>query len=74
VAARWPACGLDPGSVMTNCVVFAHPDPSALFAHLGSVGVLAGTIAPGTVRMMTHHDIDDDGIDRAIGALDGAPG
>jgi threonine aldolase len=74
VAARWPACGLDPGSVMTNCVVFAHPDPSALFAHLGSFGVLAGTIAPGTVRMMTHHDIDDDGIDRAIGALDGAPG
>jgi threonine aldolase len=73
VAARWPECGLDPASVTTNVVVFAHPDPPALMGHLQGAGVLAGTIAPGTVRLMTHHDVDDDGIERAVVALTGAP-
>jgi len=53
--------------------VFAHPDPPALMGHLQGAGVLAGTIAPGTVRLMTHHDVDDDGIERAVVALTGAP-
>jgi hypothetical protein len=30
-------------------------------AHLQSEGVLAGTIAPRTVRLVTHHDVDDAG-------------
>ena len=71
VAARW--AGFDPVPVRTNIVVFHHPDPAALLAHLESHGVLAGTIAPGTVRLVTHRDIDDDGIDRACKALSGAP-
>jgi hypothetical protein len=59
--------------VTTNVVVFTHSDPPALLDHLGAAGVLAGTVAPGTVRLMTHHDVDDDGIGRAIAALAGAP-
>lgn len=74
VAARWPRCGLDPGSVTTNVVVFTHPDPPALLDHLRAAGVLAGTIAPGTMRLMTHRDVDDDGIERGVAALGGAPG
>jgi threonine aldolase len=31
--------------------------------------VLAGTIAPGVVRLVTHHDVDDAGVDRAVKAL-----
>jgi threonine aldolase len=73
VAQRWPACGLDPASVRTNIVTFAHSEPEKLVAHLEGEGVLAGTIAPGTVRLVTHHDIDDAGLTRAIGALTGAP-
>jgi threonine aldolase len=73
VASRWPGCGLDPASVRTNIVVFSHDDPEKLLDHLQGEGVLAGTIAPGTVRLVTHHDVDDAGLERAIGALAAAP-
>ncbi len=58
----------------TNCVVFASADPVALLEHLRSYGVLAGTIAPGLVRLMTHLDVDDGGVERALKALATAPG
>ncbi|HMD47253.1 MAG TPA: GntG family PLP-dependent aldolase [Acidimicrobiales bacterium] len=74
VADRWPEAGADPASVATNMVVFSHPRPEALLDHLARSGVAAGTIAPGTVRLVTHHDVDDAGVERALGALAGAPG
>jgi threonine aldolase len=73
VADRWPESGLDPATVATNCVVFAHPRPDVLLEHLRQEGVLAGSIAPGVVRLMTHLDVDDDGIDRARKAIASAP-
>src|SRR5438105_3967517 len=73
VAERWPSAGLDPGRVRTNCVTFRHQDCRGLVEHLRSEGVLGGTIAPGVVRLMTHHDVDDDGIERAGKALSSAP-
>ena len=69
VADRWPGAGCDPARVQTNIVVFRHRDPPALLAHLRSHGVLAGTIAPGVVRLVTHHDVDDDGLEVAAKAL-----
>lgn len=69
VAERWPDCGLDPISVRTNCVVFRHESTGRLLAHLRSEGVLAGTIAPGVVRLMTHLDIDDAGVEQASKAI-----
>ncbi len=72
VADRWPDGGCDPDVVHTNVITWRHPDPVALVAHLGAAGVLAGTIAPGVVRLVTHHDIDDDGVERALDALAGA--
>ena len=73
VARRWPACGLDPGTVRTNMVVFSHADPDKLLDHLQGHGVRAGTIAPRTVRFVTHRDVDDAGVERAIAALGSAP-
>jgi threonine aldolase len=74
VAERWPGCGLDPATVRTNIVTFVHPDPGKLLAHLEREGVLAHAISPDTVRFVTHHDLDDAGIDRALAALAAAPG
>jgi threonine aldolase len=73
VADRWPDCGLDPALVRTNIVTFAHVDTAGLLAHLESCGVLAGTIAPGIMRLVTHHDVDDAGVEQAASALQGAP-
>ena len=73
VAARWPEAGLDPATVHTNIVVFSHPDPAALLAHLETRRVRAGAIAPGTVRLVTHYDVDDGGIEQAARAIVDAP-
>ena len=73
VALRWPDCGLDPASVRTNIVAFTHAEPEKLLAHLEGQGVLAHAIAPETVRFVTHHDVDDAGVTRAIAALEDAP-
>jgi hypothetical protein len=35
--------------------------------------VLAGTVAPGLVRLVTHADLDDEGIDVACAAIGTAP-
>jgi threonine aldolase len=75
VARRWPdhaAEGKGPadaGSVGyggTNIVTFSHPTPMALLERWAEVGVLAGTVAPRVVRLVTHADLDDQDIDRAI--------
>jgi threonine aldolase len=73
VAERWPDGGCDPARVRTNVVTWHHRDPDAVVAHLRGQGVLAGTIAPGVLRLVTHHDVDDAGVERAKGALMGAP-
>ena len=72
VAERWPGA-LDPASVFTNVVVFEHGDPAAVLRHLEAAGVLAGTVAPRTLRLVTSLEVDDAGIDRACRALAAAP-
>ena len=72
VAGRWPEA-LDPGSVRTNMVVFPHPDPAAVLDHLAGAGILAGTVAPRTLRLVTSLEVDDAGVDRACRALASAP-
>ena len=73
VAERWPAAGCEPADVRTNLVVFSPPDSGALIDHLAANGVLGGLIAPGVVRLVTHHDVDDEGIERACSAIAKAP-
>lgn len=72
VAERWPGV-LVPDDVVTNMVVFSPPDPDGLLRHLRAQGVLAGLLAPGVVRLVTHLDVDDEGVRRAASALAGAP-
>lgn len=74
VAERWPDIGFDPAGVETNVVVFRPPDAAGLLRHLDAEGVRAGLVAPGTVRLVTHVDVDDAGIDQACKALTTGPG
>ena len=60
--------GLDPGEVETNIVVFLVPDAPAFAAHLAADGVLVVPIDGRRVRAVTHLDVDDEGIDRALAA------
>ncbi len=88
VAERWPDAGdraAGPASdgaaeratttarATTNIVVFHHTDPAAVLAHLAAHDVLAGTIAPRTIRLVTHLDIDDLGVERAMKAIASSP-
>jgi threonine aldolase len=73
VAERWPDGSCDPATVRTNIVTWRHPDPPSLLAHLDADGVRAGTIAPGVIRLVTHHDVDDDALDQACKSLASAP-
>ena len=73
VAERFPDAGFDPARVQTNMVIFRHRDPHALLEHLRAEGILAGTIAPGIVRFVTHAEVDDEGIERAAKAVAAAP-
>ena len=73
VAERWPDCGLDPSTVRTNIVTFTHRQSAALLAHLETHGVRAGMVEPNRVRLVTHRDIDDDGIEQAKKALSSSP-
>jgi len=72
VADRWPGV-IDPAGVLTNLVVFRPPAAESLLEHLATAGVLAGTVAPGVVRLATSSVVDDAGIERACGALSSAP-
>jgi threonine aldolase len=72
VAERWPEGGCDPEQVRTNIVVFRPGDSAAadrLITELAAEGIGAGTIAPGLVRLVTHHDVDDAGVEQARKAI-----
>ena len=69
MADRWPNAGLDPKDVDTNIVIFFHPDPDHLLLELREQGVLAGTVGPGLVRLVTHADVDEPGIEVARQAI-----
>jgi threonine aldolase len=72
VAERWPGA-VDLDQVRTNIVIWRHDDPDPVVHHLRAEGVLAGTIAPGLLRLVTHHDVDDADVERAVKALSTAP-
>ena len=75
VAQRWPDCGLDPATVRTNIVTFAHAHPDKLLAHLeaprgaGRMPSRRGRSASSRTTTST-----TTGIARAVAALADAPG
>jgi threonine aldolase len=69
VAAAFPDAGYDPSTCATNIVAFDVPDAVAVVAALAERGVLADTVAPTRVRLVTHHGVDDDGLADALAAV-----
>ena len=69
LAARFPGA-VDPDEVETNIVCAGKTAlPPDVVEQLDARGVRAGLIDAQTVRFVTHKDVDDDGIERAIAAL-----
>lgn len=73
VSEKWPDSGINPEEVETNIVVFRINNLDEVVSHLNNHGVLARGIGPGLMRFVTHFDVDDVGIDRAIAAIASAP-
>jgi len=71
-AERWPGC-IDPLIVETNIVRIEHAEPPALIAHLAAEGVLSVPGSASMVRLVTHGDVDDADIARAVAAIASAP-
>jgi len=59
---------LDPSTVETNIVVFGVPDAPAFCAAMQREGVRMGSLDARRVRAVTHLDVDDAGIERALDA------
>ncbi len=67
---RFPG-SVEPERVETNIVCTrAHALPTGILEDLAARGVLAGTIDVDTVRFVTHKDVDDADLDRALAVLD----
>ena len=63
------ALGRDPDTTETNIVVLDVPDAAAVAGGAAEQGVLVSALGPRLLRLVTHLDIDDDGVDRAISVL-----
>jgi threonine aldolase len=70
--AGLPGVAIDATTVETNIVIFGVPDAPAFCAALEREGVGMLPVGPDRVRAVTHLDVDDAGIDRALEAAAGA--
>jgi threonine aldolase len=62
--------GLDVQPPETNIVICRVEDPAGLTAGLAERGVEVSPAAGGGIRLLTHLDVDDAGIDRALAAFE----
>jgi threonine aldolase len=63
---------LDPDEVETNIVIFEVDDPDGLCAALERRGVLMGVVGERQIRAVTHLDVDADGVQEAVTAVESA--
>jgi threonine aldolase len=63
------ALGGDPRFTETNIVVLTVPDAAALAGAAREQDVLVSALGPRFLRLVTHLDVDDEGIDKAIEIL-----
>jgi threonine aldolase len=69
LAERFPG-SVDPTAVRTNIVCLAASAlPASFLDDLAAAGVRAGTVDQATVRLVTHKDVDDADLDRALAAI-----
>ena len=70
LADRWPG-SVDPATIHTNIVCARLEQlPENFIERLGTAGVRCGTIDPRTVRFVTHKDVNDEDLARAVAAFD----
>jgi threonine aldolase len=74
LADRLANLGVDVQPPETNIVICRVPDAAGLTARLAERGVEVSAATGGRVRMITHLDVDEAGIDRALGAFEEALG
>ncbi len=67
--ADTPGAAVDPATVETNIVIFEVEDPAVFIAAAEARGVLVGPAGAGRVRAVTHLDVDDVAMQRAIDVL-----
>jgi threonine aldolase len=67
--AELPGVNLDPDSVETNIVIFEVAHASSFVARLKEKGVLAAGVSETAVRLVTHLDVNDTDVARAIDAI-----
>lgn len=72
--AALPGCRLEPRLVETNIVFVERParDAVALERRLAEQGVLAIALAPDRLRFVTHRDVGDAEVARALAAMEAA--
>jgi threonine aldolase len=63
------ALGRDPDETETNIVVLDVRDAAAIATSAAAEGVLVSALGPRLLRLVTHLDVDDDAVDRAIAVL-----
>jgi threonine aldolase len=66
--ASLPGVQLDPATVETNIVIFEVPDAAAFGAALAADDVAMSVFGATRMRAVTHLDVDNEGIDRALAA------
>jgi threonine aldolase len=66
--AQMPAVDLDPSTVETNIVVFGVPDARRLLADVGDQ-VELNLVDAKHMRAVTHMDVDEAGVQRALDAI-----
>jgi threonine aldolase len=64
------ALGADAATVDTNIVVLDVADAATVATQAAADGVLVSALGPRLLRLVTHLDVDDDGIERAIKVLE----
>ena len=63
------ALGAGPATVPTNIVVLDVDDAPAVARAAAADGVLVSALGPRFLRLVTHLDVDDDGVQRAVDVL-----
>jgi threonine aldolase len=66
--AEIPGIEIDPARVETNIVIFEVPDAAGFCRALAAKDVRMGNLDGRRVRAVTHLDVDDEGIERALDA------
>ncbi len=67
--AEIPGVEINPEEVQTNIIFFKVRDARSVVQKLAEYGVLALAVSDEDIRMVTHKDVDDEDVERALEAF-----